>query len=81
MTKAINAGLLLLAFSRPIQLFMERGAAAAPILLEEATGRLVRSGGGAGKFEMASALQLYGPMLAAIVLKKAVSMVRKTIRV
>lgn len=80
LTKAINWGVLLLAFARPIQLAMVgdfRG------IIRGATGGLVNpaQASGMGAFNQSEAVTFYGPMLAAIVLKKAISMVRRTARV
>ncbi len=75
-TKAINAGVLLLAFSRPIQHLLAGGAV--DVLVNEASLGLAGTG---GKFDKDAAIRFYGPMLAAIVLKKAISMVRRTARV
>ncbi len=73
LTKAINIGVLALAFSRPIKLILEGNTDA---LVDEATVGMRR-----GTFNKDFAMKFYGPMLAAIVLKKAISMVRKTARV
>ncbi len=80
LTKAINVGVLLLAFSRPIQLLTTAGPDAARRIVIEATAGLVKPGG-QGKFDQNVALGFYGPMVAAIALKKAISMVRRTARV
>ncbi len=74
LTKAINVGILLLAFSKPISMALK--GATGEQFVENATAGLSR-----GKFNKAKAMEFYGPMLAAILLKKAVSMVRKTVRV
>ena len=78
MTKAINVGVLLLAFSAPLRILLGPGSARTKSIL-------ISSGASAGfsqgSFNQAAAIEFYGPMLAAIVLKKAVSMVRKTARV
>ena len=66
--------MLLLAFSRPIQLILE-GRPPATIAFE-ASGGLTK-----GSLNKQAAIQFYGPMVAAIILKKAISMVRKTARV
>ena len=77
-TKAINIGVLALAFSRVIDLFLKTSpATAASVLTKEATFGL--SGGGG--FNLNQGLQLYGPMIGAVVLKKVISMVRRTARV
>ncbi len=73
LTKAINIGILGLAFSRPIQLAL---AGEIESLKFEATAGMVE-----GRFDKEAALRFYGPMGAAILLKKAISMVRKTARV
>ena len=77
-TKGINIGVLLLAFSRPLQILLSGASAQAK------TDRLVAgasAGFATGKFDQPAATAFYGPMLAAIILKKAISMVRKTARV
>ncbi len=72
-TKGINIGILLLAFSRPLKLLLS-GAPAEQFAREASAGMTD------GKFDKNAAMAFYGPMLAAIILKKAVSMVRKTAR-
>ncbi len=79
LTKAINAGVLLLAFSRPIQHLLAGGAV--NVLVNEASMGLATSTGRGGKFDKEAAIRFYGPMVAAIILKKAISMVRRTARV
>ncbi len=74
LTKVINAGILLLAFSRPIQMVLAK--AKTEDIVNEAT-----MGFSQGSFRQDWAMQFYGPMLAAIILKKAISMVRKTARI
>ncbi len=64
----------MLAFSRPLKLVMEGRAGD---IVTEATGRLNQG----QKPDTGLLMTFYGPMLAAIVLKKAISMVRKTARV
>ncbi len=74
LTKAINVGILALAFSRPIELLL---AGRAQDIATEATGGIT-----AGlNFNKDLALRFYGPMIGAFVLKKAISMIRKTARV
>lgn len=75
LTKGINVGILLLAFSRPLRMLLEGNAVNIP---HEATGRLTQ---GAKKLDTDLLLGFYGPMVAAVVLKKAISMVRRTARV
>lgn len=77
LTKAINVGVLLLAFSRPIRILLERPTFASQIIADEASAGLALG----GKFDVGKATQFYGPMVAAIVLKKAISMVRRTARI
>ncbi len=79
-TKAINIGVLLLAFSTPIKQ-----------LLEGRTTDLIRGASlgfidpafanQGGAFNKAAALEFYGPMGAALLLKKAISMIRRSARV
>ena len=72
-TKAINVGILALAFQ--------------PAIAELLAGRtqfiakIYSAGLSEGTFDKALAVRAYGPMLAAIILKKAISMVRKTARI
>ena len=77
LTKAINWGILGLAFARPVQLALKGEF---NTIQFEATGGLVNPGG-AGFFDKNAIARFYGPMVAAIVLKKAISMVRRTARV
>ncbi len=78
LTKVINAGVLLLAFARPIQILIESGFSgqSGKRIADEASAGLMT-----GTFNKQWAMQFYGPMLAAIILKKAISMVRKTARI
>ena len=77
LTKAINVGVLLLAFSRPLEILIGPGE------LGQKTKRI--AGEAAfnlpGPFNLDIGLRMYGPMVGAIVLKKVISMVRKTARV
>ncbi len=73
LTKAINIGVLLLAFSRPIRLVIEGNS---QFIVKEASMGLTE-----GSFNKEDALRFYGPMISAYVLKKAISMLRKTVRV
>ncbi len=75
LTKVINIGVLLLAAARPIQLFTEGGDYLGKMAWEASMGLST------GKFRKDVAIKFYGPMLGAIILKKAISMVRKTARV
>ncbi len=77
-TKVINAGILLLAFATPISILMGPGT-----LQQKADNLAVKASAGLirGQFDKNALLEMYGPMLGAIVLKKAISMVRKTARV
>ncbi len=78
LTKGINIGIMLLAFSRPLFLLLERGGPGiGKDIVTEATAGMVGGGG----FNKDLALAFYGPMVAAIVLKKAISMVRRTVRI
>ena len=83
LTKAINVGILLLAFSRPLQIALGGGGPGriGELMVLNATAGMVRPSGVTGKFDQGIATSFYGPMVAAIVLKKAISMVRKTARV
>ena len=80
LTKAINVGILALAFATPIKLLMKGGTGAIDAIIWRATGGLVTPSG-TGTFNKNLAIEFYGPMLAAILLKKAISMVRKSARV
>ena len=76
-TKGINLGILLLAFSRPLQLAASGGVQnLGKQLAFEAT-----AGMSEGRFDKSALLRFYGPMLGAIILKKAISMVRRTAHV
>ncbi len=75
LTKGINLGVLLLAFSRPIQLLLAGGDIGAKFAFEASMGLT------GGSFNKNIAIKFYGPMLAAIILKKSISMVRKTAHV
>ncbi len=75
LTKVINLGVLVLALSRPIKLLMGGGDVAAKMAWEASMGLT------GGSFNKSAAIKFYGPMLGAIILKKAISMVRKTARV
>ena len=77
LTKGINVGVLLLAFWPAIQRVIAGRASSLPNLY---TAGLVTATG-AGKFSQNIAIEAYGPMVAAIILKKAISMVRRTARV
>ncbi len=79
-TKVINIGTLLLAFSRPIQLFLTAAGRGTQETLDE-IGFEASMGMTRGSFDKDAAIRFYGPMLGAIILKKAVSMVRRTARV
>ncbi len=72
-TKAINIGVLLLGISRPLELAL---AGNTRQILVEASAGLVSGG-----FDRNAALRFYGPFGAAIILKKAISMLRRTTRV
>lgn len=76
LTKGINIGVLLLAFSRPIQLLLAGNRNIGEQLAFEASAGLT-----GGSFNQSTAIKFYGPMVAAIILKKAISMVRRTARV
>lgn len=80
LTKAINLGVLALAFAKPIQILL-KGTDIPNQLVFHASAGMARLDGIAGRFDKDAAMQFYGPMLAAILLKKAISMVRKTARV
>ncbi len=73
LTKGINIGILLLAFSWFIRKII---AGQTDRIVEGATAGL-----STGSFSKDTAMKVYGPMLAAIVLKKAISMVRRQARV
>ncbi len=81
LTKAINIGVLALAFSPALKNIMDGKWGE---LARGYSGGLVKnpqSGFGDGEFDQATVLSWYGPILAAVVLKKAISLVRKTARV
>lgn len=78
LTKAINIGILALAFSPAINRLI---AGRPQALLALYSAGVVSQTGGAGSFNKQLLVEAYGPMVAAIVLKKAISMVRKTARV
>ncbi len=80
LTKGINIGVLLLAFSRPLAIIFGGGdiGRKLAIISSEATGGLA---GTNRTFSTDAALAFYGPMGAAIILKKAISMVRKAARI
>lgn len=81
LTKAINVGVLALAFAKPIEILIGGGniSQKANNIVLHATAGVAGEGGGG--FDMGMATSFYGPMVAAIVLKKAISMVRRTARV
>ncbi len=74
-TKAINVGVLALAFATPIRMIL------AGAKLEDIAGMATGDLSKGATFNKDLVIQFYGPMLAAIVLKKAISMVRKTVRI
>ncbi len=74
LTKAINVGILALAFSRPIELAL---LGRFNDIATEATGGITAG----TAFNKDLVIRFYGPMLGAFVLKKAISMIRKTARV
>ena len=76
LTKVINVGVLLIAFSRPLQIF-----ASSPANLMAAARQVAREATGDNGKNFNLAVGFYSPMIGAIVLKKAISMVRKTARV
>ncbi len=80
LTKAINIGVLALAFAKPIDILL-KGVDVPNQLVFHASAGLARLDGVAGRFNKDAAAQFYGPMVAAIILKKAISMVRRTARV
>lgn len=75
LTKAINVGILALAFSTPIRMILNNNPAG---IIRGATAGLA---GPSRSFNKGDALDFYGPMIGAIILKKAISMVRRTARV
>jgi len=79
LTKGINVGILAIAFSGVLRRLFTQGFSTAALqrIAADATGDLSIG----GKFNQQVALQFYGPMLGAIVLKKVISMVRRTARV
>lgn len=77
LTKAINMGILALAFSPALDAVLRGDPGFLPALY---TAGIVRRKG-QGSFNKQLAVQAYGPIVAAIVLKKAISMVRRTARV
>ncbi len=74
-TKAINLLVLYIGLSRPISLLL-KGSAGIDSIIYEASAGLSK-----GKFDKSAAMGFYGPILAAIVMKKAISMLRKTARI
>ncbi len=74
LTKAINLGILALAFS-PLIVHLQKGRPVADIVKGYSMGL------SEGNFDKAQAMGWYGPVFAAIILKKAISMVRKIARV
>ncbi len=76
MTKAINVGVLLLAFSRPLQVIMSTSdlGFAAKVIAREASFGMTEH----GKFKLSEGMNIYGPMVGALILKKVISMVRKS---
>ncbi len=75
LTKGINIGILALAFSPALQAISSGGDIAGKLA------DLYTAGLRRGSFNKDFAMQAYGPILAAILLKKAISMVRKVARV
>lgn len=79
-TKLINGGLLALALARPIELLLFTTATwktKINFLLRESTFGL---GTGEG-FDLGKGARMYGPMGAAFILKKAISWLRRSMRV
>ncbi len=76
LTKGINVGVLALAFSPILRRLMNPTASLADDLADLYSAGLTRGG-----FSQPKAMEAYGPILAAIVLKKAISFVRKSARV
>ncbi len=75
--RAINFGLFLLAFSRPISILIRKpNSAGAMDIVNEATGGLATG----GKFNQAVALQFYGPMGAAFILFEVKKMAKQKFR-
>ncbi len=74
-TKTINVGILALAFSPAINLVLGGGN------VGKALASAYSAGMTDGSFNRDLAMQTYGPIVAAIILKKAISMVRRTARV
>ena len=74
LTKIINVGILALAFSWVINWAIS--SRDPKLLIHRATAGLSE-----GSFSTSALMEFYGPMIGAIVLKKAISMVRKTARV
>ncbi len=77
LTKGINIGVILLALSRPIEILMGGGSIGqkAKRIAGEAAFNMP------GTFSLDIGMRMYGPMVGAIILKKVISMVRKTARV
>lgn len=76
LTKAINVGILGLALSVPIDHFLLKGRS-----VEEFVGLLTGGLSQGQNFDVNKALIVYTPMIGAVLLKKGISMVRKTARV
>ncbi len=75
LTKGINVGILALAFSPALEAISSGGDIAGKLA------DLYTAGLRRGSFNRDFALKAFGPILAAILLKKAISMVRRTARV
>ncbi len=79
--RLMNAALLLLAFARPISLFITRPTAqATAIIVAESTAGLVRIDGAKGRFNPQSAIQFYGPVIASFALFEVKKMAMKKFR-
>ncbi len=72
--KAINVGVLLLALSPAIKRLLSGAPAQSYVDIYSA-------GLAGGTFNKVWAMEAYGPIVAAILLKKAISMLRKSVRV
>ncbi len=82
MNRVANALLLLLAFSQPIRIAMGPGAAVTKVgtIVRQATFGLVRTQGGASKFDVNEGLQFYGPVVASFALFEVKKMAMKKFR-
>ncbi len=79
LTKAINVGVLLLGLSRPLAILMGPGEIGQK--MTRITNEVTFNMAGGGSFDTKIGMRVYAPLVGAIILKKAISMLRKTARV